>query len=268
MASSVPKYAAPSSARRVERRKALYADLLSAVHSRGGALALSLVCTLSLLASACGNELSGAGFGSGAGGGAGGGAAVRVAPSDPQGGYFVSVDASGSGCPAGSWQTDVSPDGQVFTTTFSAYEVSLTPERALSVSDCTVALKLHSPQGLSFSVTSLFYRGYGFLEPSMRGSFSARYGFRGNPDAASSYREERGPYDDLFQFEDSVTHARRSWSACGTDHDLTVRTQLSLYNGSPAGSGYVHLASIDGSTKVVLGLSWRSCRARARRQGV
>ena len=130
-----------------------------------------------------------------------------------------------------------------------------------------MVLRLNSPQGLSFAVTSLFYAGYGFLEPSMRGSFSARYGFRNGTDAGRSYREEQGPYDDLFTFEDQVTQTRRTWSPCAAEHVLTVATQLSLYNGEPAGSGYVNLSSIDGSTRVVLGLSWRGCRVRAQRQG-
>ena len=269
MASDVPKYAVLASTQRVARRISLCADLLSATSLQpGGIVVGALVCTLALLVSACGNELTAPSRGGGFGGGQNAGVAVKVAPTDPQGGYFVSVEANGSGCPAGSWLTDVSTDGQTFTTTFSAYEVTVTPERAVSTADCSVALKLHSPQGLSFSVTSLFYAGYGFLEPEMRGTFSARYGFRAGGDAGSSFREERGPYDDLFMFEDRVTQARRTWSPCGSDHVLTVATQLALYNGEPAGSGYANVASIDGNTKVVLGLSWRSCRTRAKRQGI
>jgi hypothetical protein len=257
------------SARRVERRVSPCADLLSAVRTRTGLVVAALSCTL--LAGACGDELTQPdselteqAHALARRQAQRGRAPVRVAPTDPQGGYFVSVSATGKGCPEGSWDTEVSGDGQTFTTRFSGYEVQLTPERNVATLDCTVSIGLHSPQGLSFSVTSLFYGGYGFLEPTMRGTFSARYGFRGNADAGRSYREEYGPYDDTFLFEDQVTQARRTWSPCGADHTLTVGTQLALYNGQPAGSGYANVANINGDTKVVLGLTWRTCKAQRR----
>ena len=40
---------------------------------------------------------------------------------------FVSIGARGTGCPTGSWTTSIADDGQLFTTTFSAYEVSVDP---------------------------------------------------------------------------------------------------------------------------------------------
>lgn len=253
MASRVPKpylrFSAPVCSD-LRRKVARYADLLSGLAP--AALAVSLIT-----ATGCGNELPPETRGRG--GPQRGGKPVKVAPTDPLGGYFVSVDAKGTGCPPGSWTTDVSSDGQVFSTNFSAYEVQVEPTDRMATNDCAVTIKMHTPQGISFTVTSLSYTGYGLLDPGLRGSFSARYGFRGI-DAGRSYREESGPYDGPFAFEDRVQSARAVWSPCGKDHELTVRTQLTLNNGQPAGSGYANLLALEGSTNLVLGVSWRRCQ--------
>ena len=135
-----------------------------------------------------------------------------------------------------------------------------TSDRTLG-NGCDVTIKLHSPQGLSFSVTSLAYSGYGYLETAgMKGTFSARYAF-GRLDAGSTRRDAYGPYDGSFAFEDTLQNARVVWSPCGLDHELTVRTQLSLTNSRPAGAGYANLLSLDGQTNLVLGVNWKTCRA-------
>ena len=46
---------------------------------------------------------------------------------NPSGAYFASVTANGTGCPAGTWDAAISPDGKAFTVTFASYEAIVNP---------------------------------------------------------------------------------------------------------------------------------------------
>lgn len=182
---------------------------------------------------------------------------------NPEGSYFASVVANGTGCPAGSWNPSISDDGQVFTLTFSEYEVNINntvPDLTIT-KNCTLNIKLHSPNGLSYAVTSFYYSGYSFLEQGVTASQWARYYFQGNPVPPSTSNRVNlvGPHDADFVFKDDVKTADAVWSPCGVDRELIVNTTLQLRNSSPKRSGYANLAALDGSTKLELRLSWRGC---------
>ena len=179
---------------------------------------------------------------------------------NPEGVYFANVVANGTGCPAGTWETNLSEDGQTFTTTFSAYEATVDPSTLVSIKDCNVSIKLHSPQGLSYSVTNFYYQGYAFLEQGVSGRQLASYYFQGNPVKQAQVRTElRGPMDDTYLFTDEVPITDTVWSPCGADRDLNIVTRLRLQNSSPRRNGYMNLSSIDGSAKLVVKLAWRTC---------
>jgi hypothetical protein len=181
----------------------------------------------------------------------------------PEGSYFADVIANGTGCPAGSWVTSISPDGQVFTTTFSSYEVQINdqvPDLTIT-RNCQISITLHSPGGLSYGVQSFFYSGYAFLEQGVTATQSARYYFQGNPVPSSNTNRVvlTGPYDQDFVFKDEVKTADTVWSPCGADRLLNIVTSLQVRNSSPKRSGYANLAALDGSTKLELRLAWKAC---------
>ncbi|MET0340479.1 MAG: DUF4360 domain-containing protein [Polyangiales bacterium] len=179
---------------------------------------------------------------------------------NPDGVYFADVTANGTGCPAGTWQTSLSPDGQTFTTTFSAYETMVDPQTMISIKDCYLAIKLHTPQGLSFSVTNFYYAGYALLEQGITGRQFASYYFQGNPVQQAQVRTDlSGPYDSSYLFTDEVPITDTVWSPCGTTRDLNVVTRLRLQNSNPRRNGYMNLSAIDGSAKLVVKLAWREC---------
>jgi hypothetical protein len=181
----------------------------------------------------------------------------------PEGSYFASVVANGTGCPAGTTNTSISADGQVFTITFSAYEVKINetvPDPQIT-KNCQLAIKLHSPNGLSYSVNSFFYSGYAYLDQGVQASQWARYYFQGNPVPPTNSNRVTltGPVDKDFIFKDEVKTEDTVWSACGTDRDLNIYTQLQVKNSTPKRSGSANLTAIDGSTKLELRLSWKGC---------
>ena len=188
---------------------------------------------------------------------------AAVAQRDATGGFFVAVNASGTGCPAGSWRSEISSDGQTFTMTFSSYEVAVDPSTDVSTKDCVLGLKLSSPRGIAFSLPSIYYGGYALLEQGVRGQQSASYAFRGQSQRVGApARQLSGPYDDAFLFEHGQSSGNsRPWSPCGYDRVVNVNTQLRLQNSSPRRNGYMNLSAVDGQTKLIVRLAWRGCQA-------
>lgn len=185
---------------------------------------------------------------------------------NPEGVYFAEVNANGTGCPAGSWETSLSPDGETFTTTFSAYEAVVDETKMISVKDCLLAIKLHSPGGLSYSVSQFHYSGYSFLEQGVSGRQFASYYFQGNPVERDEVRSTLvGPFDDTYLFSDKIELADAVvWSPCGTTRDLNIVTRLRVQNSSPRRNGYMNMSAVDGSTKLEFKLAWRKCDAAAK----
>jgi hypothetical protein len=181
---------------------------------------------------------------------------------NPSGTYFASVTANGTGCPAGTWDASISPDGKAFTVTFSSYEAIVSPGQAFSIKDCTIGIDLRTPAGISFAVTSFHYQGYAILDSGgMNAQQSAKYYFMGNPVPGVEQKSNMdGPYDDSYLFSDDIGIASLVWSPCGTSRRLNALTRLVLKNNAAkTGSGYLNTSSTDGEVVFEFGLTWRAC---------
>lgn len=190
------------------------------------------------------------------------GSALELVAQDPNVPYFASVTANGTGCPRGTWAANIDPKGETFTLTFSAYETMVEPGQLIKVKDCQIAVQLHSPQGLSYSIGDFFYKGYAFLDRSgMTATQTAGYYFQGNPvDAVSARTDLRGAFDAEYLFQDTIGIADLVWSPCGTDRLLNVPTRIIVKNNSSkTGTGYLNTLSVDGSLQLVFRLHWRRC---------
>ena len=171
---------------------------------------------------------------------------------------------AGTGCPAGSWDASISPDGQAFTVTFSQYETTVGPGQAMQIKDCTLGIDFHSPNGLSFAVSSFYYQGYALLDSAgMSARQTAKYYFMGNPVPAQENRSDMGgPYDNDYLFTDNILTGDLVWSPCGTQRRLNAQTRIVLQNNPQRnGNGYLNTTSVDGATRTIFrfGLSWRTC---------
>lgn len=184
-----------------------------------------------------------------------------VALEAPSGVYFADVVANGSGCPANTWRTSISSDGQVFTTTFSQFELQITPAEVASVSECQLNIKLRSPAGLSYAVYSFYYSGYALLEEGVNARQSANYYFQGVPLTSREVRTDLvGPRDEPYVFSDEITTPDNFvWSPCGVERDLQIVSRLRLQNASPGRAGFLNVSSIDASAKMVFKLAWKKC---------
>lgn len=201
---------------------------------------------------------------------AGTGTGTPITVPDPNGVYFANISASGTGCPAGTWNARLSDDGLAFTITFSKYEVSAsdTDTTDRRSANCALVLKMNSPRGLSYAVSYISYSGLANLQSGVRAVHNTNYDFTGQNIRANGAtprgartRTINGPFDDSFVFEDKVTTNDIVFSQCGTARDLLIQTSLQIVNGRPKKNGIISLAAIDGRTSgaIVLKLSTRRC---------
>lgn len=179
----------------------------------------------------------------------------------PQGVYFADVDATGTGCPDGTWDVGISEDGETFTLLFNSYAATVSPGQRSDLKECQIDIELGSPQGLSYSVASFYYQGYVFLEkPGMTARQTASYAFRGKRENAADRNEVVGPADESYIFSDEIEPNRRVWSPCRRDDALHVRTRLDMKNEPHrTGSGFINSAAVDGSLAFKWKLQWRRC---------
>ncbi|MET0340231.1 MAG: DUF4360 domain-containing protein, partial [Polyangiales bacterium] len=174
--------------------------------------------------------------------------------------YFAEVTANGTGCPAGTWDTTISPDGQTFTVTFNSYSARVDENSAISIKDCQLGIKLQSPQQVSYSVQGFRFSGYSYLEQGVSASQSATFYVQGNPGNSIEARTDlEGPRNGPYSLSTDVELGKKLWSPCSAERTLNVQTRLRLRNGDPRRSGFLNLAAVNGSAKLVMRLSWRKC---------
>lgn len=153
-------------------------------------------------------------------------------------GPFVDVRANGTGCPAGTWRSEVSEDGTTFSIVFDEYQASVGPGAAFSIEDCTLGIQL--APGSSYAVESFTYRGDASLAAGQRATFSANYWFQGTPAENRAIGSDlTGPLDNPFMFDDAPAVEELQFAPCGVERDLNVTTRVVLRNapgGSSAGS--------------------------------
>jgi hypothetical protein len=185
----------------------------------------------------------------------------------PSGSIIANVTALGTGCPDGSWDAAISADGQTFTLRFNQYEASIKATEDRGREECRISVQLSSPAGMSYSVASLFYSGYVFLEqPNMRAAYTARYSFLEIPGSERNADRDvvTGPRDEEFTFQSTP---EAIWSPCGGTSTLDIDTSITVMN-NPArtGTAFMNNSAVDGTLSDNDGtlamqwrLGWRRC---------
>ncbi len=173
-----------------------------------------------------------------------------------------SISYAGSGCPAGSVSTNVSPDGGSFSLMWDQFDAEAGPGVALSAGrkNCQLALDLDFPSGWSYAVKSVDHRGFVSLESGTTATLTTGYYFQGQATTARLSTSFYGPASKDYLVRDTLGSTAQVWSPCGSPRALNINVQARVSSTSRAGSGLITLESPVGGTLGGMTLEWQRCR--------
>lgn len=172
------------------------------------------------------------------------------------------VSAAGSGCPSGSVSSVIAPDGKSFILGFDEYLAEAGPGIPLSKGRkfCNLAIVMNVPNGVSYTIADVNYRGYAFLEEGIEALQKSTYFFAGNIAQASMRSAFKGPFDDDYVVGDSVGFNSVLWSECSGEQPVSIKTEVRVNNMfNRQGSGIITTDTIDGRLTHQYGLRFREC---------
>lgn len=186
------------------------------------------------------------------------------APSDQ-----VTVDVAsvnGSGCRPGSAAVAVAPDNTAFTVTYSEY-LAQAGGGAPAVEgrkNCQLSLIVHVPQGYTYAVARVDYRGFGSLQEGAIGTQKASYYFQGMSQTAQRTHKFNGALEDNWQATDTTGVEALVFAPCGEQRNFNINTELRAEVGTsdPSQTSFMALDSTDGSVNSVYHFSWKQCPGR------
>lgn len=172
------------------------------------------------------------------------------------------VAMAGSGCPPGSAAVAVSPDNTAFTTIYSSYLAEAGPGIATTAGrkNCQLNVLVHVPQGFTFAIAKVDYRGYGLVQRGAVASQRANYYFQGMTESTYVNHPISAPLDDNWIASDNVPIAAMVWRPCGERRNLNINTELRVSKGSSTQASFVTMDSVDGSIETTYHFAWRACR--------
>jgi hypothetical protein len=170
---------------------------------------------------------------------------------------------NGSGCPQGTTAVAVSEDNTAFTVTYSAYlaQVGGNSDPTAFRKNCQLNLVVHVPQGFTYAIASVDYRGFASLQRGASGAQKASYYFQGSSSTASKSHPFNGPYDDNWQATDSTDWAQLVWAPCGVQRNFNINTELRVAAGTSSSSAvsFMTMDSTDGDISTVYHMAWKEC---------
>jgi len=190
----------------------------------------------------------------------GDGAGMPGAGDDPP--RLEQVRYHGSGCPAGSVTVGFSVDHQAATVTYSAYSASAGP--GIDASEhhkrCNLDFLVHVPQGKSFAVSTINYRGFVHLESAMTAVLKTRVGLKGSKYQDRDVQRFAGPVDQDYLMHDEAGFATLVWSPCGGLRTLDVDSAIAVDNAqNPTGTALLTVDLLDHEVAQTYHLAWKTC---------
>lgn len=176
--------------------------------------------------------------------------------------YIQDVKWAGTGCPAGSVARSLSADKQTVTLMFDQYLASIGPgiTRTESYKNCQLNIKLHVPQGWTYTVYRTQYRGYTALDEGVTATQKSIYYFSGETKQWMAQSVFTGPTSEDYHFWDDIEKETLVYCQCGVTKALNINTSLRMKSVNPRKfGGLITTDSIDHKVTHVLGIRWKRC---------
>lgn len=182
---------------------------------------------------------------------------------DPTQVQIKRVTYAGPGCPSGSVSHLLAPDAKAFTLLFDSMIAEVGPNTpgGLAKNSCRVIVDLRFPQGWSYSIFSVDYRGFAALDPGVIATQKSSYWWQSQIGKLASFSSRfTGPFNDDYFRRDTLTFSDLTWSSCEKLRPLNIDTEVNVNNvQSPQSSGMITIDSMNGSVTHVYGIQWMRC---------
>ncbi|SDT80233.1 protein of unknown function [Actinoplanes derwentensis] len=173
------------------------------------------------------------------------------------------VSANGSGCPLGTAAVTVSPDSKAFTVSYSEFTAQVGADAAATAfrKNCQLGLNVNVPQGYTYAIARVDYRGFAHLEPGAKATQSSVYYFQGEPNTGKTKRSFAGPLDGDWQRTDTFGVGSLSFLPCGEKRYLNINTELRVNAGrsDKRKASFLTMDSTDGNLDTVYHVAWKRC---------
>lgn len=175
----------------------------------------------------------------------------------------------GTGCPSGTARAVVSPDRTSFTMIFDNYiaQAGAGGHPMIDRKNCQILVNLDVPQGWTYSIARMDYRGFYSLGAGATGSQQATYYFQGNLQQASLRSNFVGPTQGNYLFSDTLGLNALVWAPCGARVGVNINTSLLAQVNNPSTYAYLTTDSADGSVKTTFALQWQKCTSTTAEAG-
>ncbi|WP_186645577.1 DUF4360 domain-containing protein [Fluviispira vulneris] len=173
----------------------------------------------------------------------------------------VNPSYGGTGCPAGTARAAVSPDLKSFTMIFDEYVVEAQGSNSITRKNCQILVNFDFPQGWSYSLVRLDYRGFYSLSAGATAKQQSLYYFQGGLQQGRLYTQFTGPTQGDYTISDTLGINDVVWSPCGEKRALNINTSLLAQVGPNNPNGFSHLTtdSVDGTVQTTYALMWKKC---------
>jgi hypothetical protein len=169
---------------------------------------------------------------------------------------------SGTGCPSGTFETNISQDNLAFTVAFSAYIAQIGDgiDRREARKTCIIFVDLNIPPGFQFTIVNVDYRGFADLDAGVKGTLKAAYYFQGEPVARRApVHVLTGPLFDNYEVRESF--ATITFSPCGGGRTLVFNTEVAMSRPRPGTGlgGTMGVDTITGEFEQEFAFMWQRC---------
>ena len=115
--------------------------------------------------------------------------------------------------------------------------------------NCQILVNLDFPQGWTYTIARMDYRGFYSLSAGATGTQQATYYFQGSAQQASLRTNFVGPTQGNYVFSDTLGLNALVWAPCGARVGVNINTSLLAQVSSPSAFAYLTTDSADGSVQ-------------------
>lgn len=178
--------------------------------------------------------------------------------------YVENMTYGGSGCPAGTVADNLSPDAKAITFLFSDFNVDTPSNGGRDVKkNCQVNLQLHVPQGWTYTLFSVDYRGFVDLDRVSKARLRSWYKI-GSEEVRIANTTIDGPVSKDYHQRANVPLDALPWLTCSNSSTvISINTEIK----GEGRKALVTVDSLDGEVTHQYGIAWKRCSNSTRWAG-